>query len=185
MNTSNTSSRSLLTILAVILLFTAFALTGLNALNLERKLGTSAKENYAKGYLAARKNYQSICALAGRETTQLFGKVEFNDGKVLRVLQQSLDTDSLVDGISNLRTISVTEATTIQRVSKKSDEQFQKELEEFAKLKTPKLPPPSPVSYQTLRLSDIPIGARIFIQSSNDVRLQETINATLLRVLEE
>lgn len=180
---SQSLSRYILTVLAIIFVATAFILVGLNALRLEQKIGTTAKENYVKGYLAARSAYASMCAFSSQETSQLTGQVQIVGASSLTLVQQSLDTDPIVDGVSNARTANVTSATVIQRVLQKSPEQLKAELDEYAKLKNPKSPLPSAVTYQRIKLSDIKQGDRVFVQSASNIRFLETFDATLIRVL--
>lgn len=178
------TSRYILTLLAVIFVATAFVLVGLNALRLEQKIGTTAKENYVKGYLAARTSYASMCSFSTQETNQLTGQVQSVGAASLTLVQQSLDTDPIVDGVSNVRTANVTSETVIQRTVQKSPEQIKKELAEYAKLKNPKSPPPSSVTYQNITLRDIKEGERVLVQSATNIRLLETFDASLIRVID-
>ncbi len=184
MNSPNSSGRALLTILATMLVVTAFALVGLHALQLEQRLGNSAKENYVKGYLAARESYKSSCILPAQDANHFFGHVKSIGPDSITVIQESFDTDPIVDGVSNTRIAIVTSATILQRVIKKSPEQFRDEIAAFIKQKETKTVPPSNVITKPIPLTHFKEGDRVFVQSSRDVRLQETFDATLIQIIE-
>ncbi len=178
------SSRRLLTALASILVVTAFILVGLNAFQLERRLRATATENYVKGYLSARKTYAAICPTPGRETNQFFATVASSDTRSLVLTPLTLDTDPLVDGVPIQRTVNITPSTVIQHVVQKSADEFNRELAEFAKTKTATTTPPSLVRYQSIRLSDIKFGDRVYVHAGEDIRLKPAFDATLIRVVE-
>ncbi len=184
MKNSSTPSRNLLTTLAVILVVTAFVLVGLNSLQLEKKLQSETAKSYVNGYLTARKTYQDVCPFAGRETNHFSGTVQSTNGTELLVLAESLDTDPLVDGVSNVRRITVTNSTVIQKSVKKSATQLQQELTAYAKLPSPKGPPPTEVSMVQIKLSDIQNGSKVYVESASDVRMQSVISAIVIRTID-
>lgn len=184
METSTPShSRYVLTILAVILVVTALILIALNALQLDRRFGAvtqistgDVRQAYADGYLAARKKYQALCPLVGLSMTQFVGTVQSISGDTLMVLQQSLDTDPLVDGVSDIRTVLITAQTAIQRMEEKPREQIEKELRAL-NITTERAVPPSPHVLTSVKLSDVQVGQRVSVRSASDVRMESSIRA--------
>ncbi len=113
MGTTKSTSRYILTTLAIIIVITAFILVGLNALQLEKRLASSSfgkagtvelNAKYVEGYLAARQKYQTMCPFANQPTYSLNGTVQsVNADGSLTILQESLESDELVDHVSDQR----------------------------------------------------------------------------------
>lgn len=193
------TSRYILTALAVILVVTSFILVALNALELDKrwKIGlpdsmtaaSDAREGYVEGYLAAREKYSRICVTNPSGGLGLAGTVESNDGKILKVRQQSFDTDPFVDGVSDVRTVTIDAKTVVRRQTTKSPEELQKEFETFkpAPASAETLPPPEPprpVGYATISLKDIKNGQRVFVEADGDLRTADNIVAKTITVFE-
>ncbi len=184
-------SRYVLTLLAVILVITALILIALDALQLDKRFSQQtgqssqsvARQAYIKGYLAARKNYQALCPLANLEVRQFTGAVTEISDKSLKVLQQSLDTDSLVDGVDAVRTVVITPTTVLQRVEAKPLDQIEKDLTAARTSSREAVLPPSLYIRTLIKLSDIQVGQRISVESATDVRLQSTVEAVTITKL--
>jgi len=194
MNTNASTSRYILTTLCIIIVITAFILVGLNAFHLERRLGantllgsgqTQLDAKYVEGYLAARKTYQGMCPLINQPTRVLSGTVQVvHIPDSLTILQDSLDSDPLVDHVAAQRWITTTPATVVLRSINKPAEQVQKEFAEFNAGHSSATMPPSPLKQETIQLTDIPAGARVLVESDQDVRSLESIPALRITVLQ-
>lgn len=179
------ASRYIITSLAVLLIFTSFLLVALNAWQLQSKppfvaARKTSTQGYIEGYQAARKTYQTLCPLA-TSVKQFTGTVQKNDGTTLAVLQLSLDADPLVDGVGNIRTVTIDANTKIQRVIQKTPELFQKDLDAYAKKQSGT--PPVPVQRVDIPLSDIKTGQTITVESTVELRLLQTIPASSISVI--
>ncbi len=189
MESKTSHSRYVLTLLAVIFVSTAFILMALDALKPDKRRSsawqeskTSTRQAYLDGYLAARKKYQALCPLASLAVRQFTGTVQSVSGDTLTVLQQSLETDPLVDGVEDLRTVTITSATALQRVDAKPLNQIEQEL---AASRTSKqiTPPPSLYSFISVKLAEIRVGQRVSVEAATDVRLQSNIQAVTIRLI--
>ena len=198
MDTTTSKSRYILTSLAIIIVITAFILVGLNALHLENRLASSSfgkaskvelNAKYVEGYLAARQKYQAMCPFASQPAYSLNGTVQsVNADGSITVTQNSLESDELVDHVSDQRWIIVTSNTIINRSVAKSQEQFQKETADFNSARaagSATVAPPSPMSEELVRLGDIPVGSRVRVESDQDVRTLERFSATRISVILE
>ncbi len=198
MDTTTSKSRYILTSLAIIIVITAFILVGLNALHLENRLASSSfgkagavelDAKYVEGYLAARQKYQAMCPFANQPAYSLSGTVQsINTDGSLTVLQDSLESDELVDHVSDQRWITLTPNTIIMRSVAKSQEQFQKETAEFNSARaagSAAVTPPSPMSEELVQLGDIPVGSRVRVESDQDIRTLERFSATRISVTSE
>lgn len=179
MEQRSSTSRYILTALAIILVITAFILVGLNALRLQSGggiglslLSQQTDQAYKDGYLAARQKYQSICPLPVA-TTQMIGRVLSTNSSSLKVQEQSLDTDPKVDGVDDVRTVTITSTTSLMLVVRKSAATLAAEQASA----TPGSPPPSVFTEQKISLADIKPGMTITVQSTQDVRLAASIAA--------
>ncbi len=198
MDTKNSTSRYILTTLAIIIVITAFILVGLNALQLEKRLASSPfstagttelNAKYVEGYLAARQKYQAMCPFANQPVYSLSGTIQsINADGSLTVLQDSLESDELVDHVSDQRWITVTPQTVIARSVAKSQEQFQKEMSEFNQRRnvgSMTATPPLPITETSVQLRDIPAGSHVRVESDQDVRTLEHISATRISITSE
>lgn len=184
------TSRYILTSLAVILVITAFILVALNAYQTQQgrgiRLGTpsgqTADQSYIQGYLAARSKYQAICPFAGGVAYTVTGAVEKVSSRTITLFQKSLDTDSLVDRVSDERTILLTPETVIQKQVPKSPEDISKEIQ--AQKDKGLAPPPLPYTIQRLSVADLQQGQTITVQSSSDVRLAPSITALTITLVQ-
>lgn len=183
MDYQTSKSRYILTALAIILVITAFILVGLNALNLDRlrvpsltKGGQDAQAAYVNGYLAARKKYQAMCPFATQTTLGFSGTVQQVSGNSLKVSADSLDTDPTVDGVDDVRTVTLAANATIQRNIPKSEADLARESSASPTL------PPSTSTLTAIKLADIKKGDKISVTSATDVRLAATVIATSLVV---
>jgi hypothetical protein len=191
MEPTKSTSRYILTALAIILVITAFVLVGLNALNIEQRLGLSSgvwgtdsaqlEENYRLGYLAAREKYKSMCPMVERQGSSISGTVTSVTSDSLTIEQDFFDTDELVDGVSNLRHAKISANANIQAHTAKDPEILNKEL---AALKPgSESQPPAPFTVTNIKLSDIKPGDRVVMTSDTELRLAEefialTVNLT-------
>ncbi|MBI5654725.1 hypothetical protein HZC53_03690 [Candidatus Uhrbacteria bacterium] len=191
MESNASTSRYILTALCIILVITAFILVGLNALNIENRLGikilpspTNAQlqEQYKKGYLAAREKIAPLCPMVNRSGNSLSGTVKSVSGNTLTVEQKTFDTDETVDGVSNIRKVTLSANTPIQLLASKPQDVLSKELADFKP--DPKNPsnPPSPFTITTIRVSDIKVGDAVTITSNKDLRLMAEFAATMVQV---
>lgn len=190
METQKSASRYVLTALAVILVITAFILVGLNAFDLESRLGLSlggrqsqqqAEEQYRLGYLAARSAYREVCPMAEKHGIQISGTVTAIAGDKLTLDQDYFDTDPKIDGVTDVRTAKLVATTKIQAQTNKPSEQLNKEMAAFKP--GPDATPPAPYTLSALKLSDLKIGDRVLITSGQDLRLSEEFDALTINVL--
>jgi hypothetical protein len=182
------ASRYLMTTLAIILVITAFILVALNAFQIQTNpfrimVKKTAEHGYVDGYLAARKNYQAICPLAGQPTNFFTGVVQSVSGQNVVVVEQSLETDPLVDHISNTRTVAVDANTIIQSSVTKSADEIAQDLKALQDSLKKGGVVPAPSNSVSATLSDIAPGQSVYIQSDQDVRLLSTIPAKIIRLL--
>jgi hypothetical protein len=189
MESTKSTSRYILTALAIILVITAFVLVGLNALNIEQRLGLSTgwgnsaqlEEHYRLGYQAAREKYKSMCPMVEKQGSTISGTVTSVTSDSLTIEQDFFDTDELVDGVSNLRHAKISANAKIQAHTAKDPEILNKEL---AALKPgSESQPPAPFTVTNIKLSDIKPGDRVVMTSDTELRLAEefialTINLT-------
>jgi hypothetical protein len=179
----SSTSRYILTALAIILVITAFILVGLNALQLQRGnglglslLSKQTDEAYKEGYLAAREKYKTLCPLPAA-TNILTGTVVSNDGTTMRVQETSLDTDPKVDGVNDIRTITLAPSATIVEIERKTPQQLA--AENPVATNKPQVPA-NPFTQKTIHLTDITPGMTVAVQSQDDVRLAPSIVASTI-----
>lgn len=190
MEPTKSTSRYILTALAIILVITAFVLVGLNALNIEQRLGLSPgiwgtdsaqlEENYRLGYLAAREKYKGICPSVERQGSIISGIVDSVEGDSLTITQDYFDTDEKVDGISDTRHANITANTKIELHTQKDQEVLSKELAAFKP--GPDSTPPAPFILSNIKLSDIKPGDRVNVISDSELRLAEEFTALTINV---
>jgi hypothetical protein len=185
MDYRSSTSRYILTALAIILVVTSFILVGLNALNLQQRLqvpsltstgGQDTQAAYVSGYLAARKKYQNLCPITAQAQMGFAGTVQAISGTGLKVKAENLDTDLTVDGVDDVRVVSLAANATIQKSVQKTEAQLATEL------KADHNTPPLAVTLTSMRLADIKLGDRVFVSSLSDVRLVQTIVASSIIV---
>ena len=181
------TSRYILTSLACILVLTALLLVALNSFAPKTQLPFGMKttsQAYMDGYLAARAQYQNKCPnlQAEQNINHFTGTVQANDGQTLTVLQTSLDTDPNIDGVSNTRTVTVSNQTLIHAMTQKSPEALNKEIQASQKLGAAGSPP-QPFTTTDIKLSDIHVGDTVMIESDQSVRLLATIPATVISIV--
>lgn len=190
MNQSSTS-RYILTSLAIIIVITALALVALNAFQLEKRFSSgisanSTTEAYVQGFLAARKKYQALYPAPSPSSHLLSGVIRSVGTNSFVLTQTSLDTDPIVDGVSDDRTIVLTNNAALSIIAPKSSEQFSQELNAFQHAspnKTGANVPPSPTLRQSIKPSDMKVGQMVSIESDEEVRLLSTIHAKSVTVL--
>ncbi|MFA5185534.1 MAG: hypothetical protein WC551_03540 [Patescibacteria group bacterium] len=191
MQANASASRYILVTLCVILVVTAFILIALNAFNLESRLGVKVlpgassaqlKEQYTKGYLAAREKYKNMCPVIGRTGNSIGGTVESVSGNTIKLKQNTFDTDVNVDNVSDIRTVTVTSATKIELATRKSDEAFAKEMEAFKPSTDKPASPPSPSIVTTAKISDIKAGDNIIVTSDKELSLSSSFTALTISV---
>ncbi len=188
MEHQKSTSRYILTALAIILVITAFILVGLNALNIDQRMGLSLgkiqatsgqlDQRYKDGFLAARAKYRSMCPTIITTGTMMSGTVTAVDASSLTVKQSSFDTDSDVDGVSDLRTVNITAQTKIQSQIAKLPQDFTREMAAYK----PGLPgqfkaPPMAYTVKSVNISDIKVGDKVDVTAANNVRLAQSFDA--------
>jgi len=182
------ASRYIMTALSIILVITAFVLVALNAYQvkinpLQITPKKTAEQGYVEGYLAARKNYQAVCPLAGQPTNFFTGIVQSVSGQSITVVEQSLETDPLVDRISNTRTVTIDANTVIQSSVTKTAAEIAQDVKTLQDSLKKGEPVAAPSNSVPAKLSDIMPGQLVYVQSNQDVRLLSTIPATSIRLL--
>ncbi len=184
MDTTSHISRRVVLIIAALLVVTATTLVGLNAWNLQHHMSAPIShvfsDPYVDGYNAARARYAMLCPQAvNTESRVLSGIVKSVNADSITINQDSLDVDERADGVSNVRTITLTPATPIKQISIKSAAQL---AAEFSASPNTKTPPPA-TAETSLKLTDLKIGTRITVTSDLSVRLLEKIPASSILVL--
>lgn len=175
MESTKSTSRYILTALAIILVITAFVLVGLNALDMQNKLGLNlggsnqAREQYKLGYQAAREKLKASCPMVERHSETISGTVTAVSGDKLTFLQDTFDTSEIIDGVKDTRVATVSAATKLQLRTNKPQDQLSKEMAAFKP--APGATPPSPFITTSARLSDIKAGDKVIITSDKDLRL--------------
>ncbi len=193
MQANASASRYILVTLCIILVITAFILIALNAFNLESRLGVKVlpnlnpssaqlKEQYTKGYLAAREKYKNMCPVIGRTGNSIGGTVESISGNTIKLKQNTFDTDVNVDNVSDIRTVTVTSATKIELATRKSDDAFAKEMEAFKPSTDKPASPPSPSIVTTAKISDIKAGDNIIVTSNKELSVTSSFTALTISV---
>jgi hypothetical protein len=192
MNSHASTSRYILTALAIILVITAFILVGLNAMNLNPSFsnplaGASQEEldaKYREGFLKARAMYADrIAEMPASDATAFSGIVVSNNGSELVVRALELDTDMLVDGVGQDRTVRVVANTKIRELQPKDAGVLEAELNAFEARNEEGGTAPSPDVEKIIPLSEVKEGMHVRIHSASAVRLLPTIDATVVTVL--
>lgn len=133
---------------------------------------------YAEGYNAARDRFRTAAFISfDPSIKQLTGTVVKNGSGKLVVKQTNLDTDPVVDGVSDERTVKLAADAKVYKETPKTSEQMNKELASFNTEKEG-VEPPSPYTRTSIKLSDIPTGATVRVTTDSPVRLLEQITAT-------
>jgi len=136
---------------------------------------------YEQGYNDAREQLRTTGLLLPSEETRSFNGtiVSVGDGSLV-VRQTSLDTNPRVDDVPDERTVIVTSSTKVVRQTDKDSVDLEKELKAYdAAVKTdPEIPMPDAVVSTDMKLSDIPVDARVTVYADEDVRLLEQVVAT-------
>ena len=188
MEPNKSASRYILTALAIILVITAFVLIGLNAFNLEQRLGLSKGKasdeqlaaRYKAGYLAARADLKTICPIIERHGDTISGKVTAVSGSKITFTQDSFDTNETIDGVKNDRTANLQTGAKIEVLNPKPVDSFNAEIAAFKP--GPNLNPPLPYTVTAGGLGDIKPGVRITLTGSGDLRLAKEFTALTVRI---
>ncbi|MBI4139020.1 hypothetical protein HY479_02610 [Candidatus Uhrbacteria bacterium] len=181
-------SRYLLTVLCVAVVITTLVLVGLNAW-LTQPSGLSLnglgfnpdaerQAGYKEGYNAARDRLSTagLCALPV-ESTVLTGSVMAVEQGLVIVVQESLDTDPLADGVPDERVVRIGPETKIF---------IQKEAspDELAAASATPDTAPIPVGRTAAKWTDIPTeGGRVRVSANEDIRLKEEFTAREIVIL--
>lgn len=187
MESTKSTSRYILTALAIILVITAFVLVGLNALNMQNKLGlplgtsNQAREQYKLGYQAAREKLKAICPMVERHSETISGTVTAVSADRLAILQDTFDTSEAIDGVPDTRVAIVSAATKLQLQTNKPQDQLNREMTAFKP--APGATPPSPFIMTSAKLSDIKAGDKVMITSDKDVRQLAEFPALFVNVV--
>ena len=177
-------SRRVVLVIAGLLVLTTCILVGLNAWNLQKRLGLPVivKDPYTEGYLAARAKYALICPSAVNSAPyNVAGTIVSVGADSIVIDQSSLDTDQRVDGVSDRRVISISSATKIQSVKAKTAAEISAEISQKPNGQTIV----QPMIQTTLSLSDLKPGTRITVTSDENVRLLDSINAVSILVFQQ
>lgn len=185
MEQRSSTSRYILTALSIILVLTAFILVALNAVQLERYVssGKSLRQSsstdadgggYIAGYKAAREKYQMLCPLPVTNSLTLSGVIQSVSSNTLVVLAKNLDTDPIVDGISDERTILLSAKTKIQKLTPKTSEELAQASNAGTFVE--------PFQITVLNASSLKVGQLVSIQSDSEVRFAAKITAITITV---
>lgn len=187
-------SRYILVVLCIAVVFTALVLVVLNAWVNNKKLsvpsmgiaavdqlmnGQTYEDGYRTGYLAAREKFKTIpVSSSDAAVTGLSGTIISLGNGIITIKAESLDTDPLVDGVSDLRKISVPTSTKITIRTFLSPEK-QNELAEKWRDNGMLNDEPSPLPYtdDAVKLSDLKVGMQISVSASENIRLKESFAA--------
>lgn len=184
------ASRYILTALATILVITTFILVGLNALNLQKRFtapegSPTATKGYQDGYLAARAKYSAMCPFVNQRTNTVTGVITATSANSFTITQNSLDTDPIVDGIGDERTIAITPQTQITKNTPKDPKKLAEEQAQFiaSNKSLTTAVPPSPVIQEAMSIGDLRVGQSVLVQSTaSDIRFESTIYAQTVTV---
>lgn len=189
---NKSASRHILVSLAIILVITAFVLVGLNAwLEQHGKAPLisnpftqkSIDDAYARGFQNARTKYQQLCPQLAAASPKMFvGIVTSVSGQHLSVKPTNLDTDATVDHVPDIRAITISADTTIQKQLFLTPGDLAKQAKDAAdKQKAGSVIPPSMSASSTF--ADLKEGQTVQIVSDQDVRLLSTIPAVSILIL--
>jgi hypothetical protein len=129
MNKASSLSRYILVILCVAIVFTALILIVLNSIVQNKRLsglksgipaidqimvGQTFEDGYKAGYKAAReKSRFSISTPPGSPVYNMDGTIKSVSADKIQFTAKNIDTDELVDGVSDSRTAQITTSTVI------------------------------------------------------------------------
>lgn len=194
MNTQQSSlSRYILVVLCAAVVFTTLVLVILNTwMKTERLTGVPAidqvlngqsyEDGYKDGFLAAREKFTKSPPLPQNvEIKMVSGEIKTIGQDGLTMLVTSLDTDPLVDGVSDTRTVAITKDTKIIKRVMLTPEEMNKRTQAWAAEGAKKgTPPPAPFTDMAIKLSDLKVGMQISVTSDESLRLLESFTATTI-----
>lgn len=191
MNNHVSLSRYILVILCVSIVFTALVLIILNSWMQNKQLtglngvgqlfaGQSYENGYKEGYLAAREKYKTILPLQENATVTSFsGDIESLDDSSVLVRATSIDTNEIVDKVSDVRDVLIASTTKIfSRTLLPQDEQDRLYAQWQKSGASQGNPPPKAYKETEIKLSDLQVGQRVFVSAGEDIKLQESFIAT-------
>lgn len=191
-NLKGSTSRYVLVALCVVVVLTTLALvimnywtknSGMPALD-QVLSGQTYEDGYKAGFLAAREKFSKTPVLPqGMEVKSVFGEVKTVNKDSLTVLVTSLDTDPMVDGVSDTRTVNINKDTKIFKQISLSVDEFRNKMDAWNQSDKSQ-PMPQPFKEVAMSLSDLKAGTKVTITSNEDVRLKDGFLATAISTTE-
>jgi len=193
MNKTSSLSRYILVILCVAIVFTALILIVLNSIVQNKRLsglksgipaidqimvGQTFEDGYKEGYKVARDKCRfSMVTPPGSPIFNMDGTIRSVSADKIQFTAKNIDTDELVDGISNSRTIMMTTSTVISVRTYLTMEEQTKAFEAAAKSTDKNKTMPMPYTEKVIKISDLKAGQEIIVIANEDVRLKEEFAA--------
>ena len=196
MNNQTSYSRYVLVVLCIAVAFTAFILVILNTWSNHKTFtfgipavdqvmqGQTYEDGYKAGYQAARQKLSTRPPLPpGTPVTTANGTITSVNAVSLTMVVDSLDTDELVDGVSDTRTVNIATSTAIILRTNLSIQDMEKQMTTWREDGMKKnQPPPAPYKESHLNIADLKPGQTITVVTSNDLRLQSSFTATKILI---
>lgn len=187
MGTEKSLSRYILVVLSVSVVLTALIIVALNAYVTNKRLadgsgngfldtamsGLSYEEGYKAGYNAAREKF----SITPKQITSIVGQVsEIGTNEVI-VKAQNLDTDEMVDGISDLRTVVISTSTELLVKRNLTDQEMANEMAKW-NASSKQEAPPLPFVLEKAELADLSSTSTVTVTAEEDIRYAETFTAS-------
>jgi hypothetical protein len=191
MNNHASLSRYILVILCVSIVFTALVLIILNSWMQNKQLaglsgvggmltGQTYENGFKEGYLAAREKYQTIQPLPeGASVASFSGNIESLSDSSINVRATNLDTNEIVDGVSDVRNVMIDENTKIFSRTLLPQEEQDRLYAAWQKSGAAQgNPPPKAYKETEIKLSDLQNGQTVMVTANDDIRLQNSFVAS-------
>jgi len=190
MNTQGSLARYILVVLCISIVFTTLVLIALNAWTTNNKLslmslntqsteqpvgGRSYEDGYRAGYNAAREKLKNKPPIIG-PSFYITGQIVSIGNNLLTVKETNLDTDEIVDGVSDIRTVNITTSTKIVLRQQIDQKTFQSQMNDWQK-SSHNTPPPLPFTEKNIAFSDLKVDHQVSVRANEDIRLADKFDA--------